>query len=291
LNRGQAALFCVGWYFIALLPVSGIYPIKAYLAEHWLYVPSLGVFSLVGLAFSSLAARPGGRRLVVAALVCLGVLFGALTARQNLYFRDPQTFYERTVRYNPSSARLLNNLGIIYYDQKRVEEARALFERAVAIDPEYPEGYNNLGHIYYREGKFPEAVALFQKAIRINPRSADAFNNLGVVACEQGNYQDGVRFFAKAAECNPFDPSTRYNLGLALARLGKTAEAEAALLEALKINPGMGNVHERLARLYAEGGDYRKAAFHAERAAALGCPTDQETQEKISQKAEVRRQK
>jgi len=73
--------------------------------------------------------------------------------------------------------------------------------------------------------------------------------------------------------------------------LGEAAEAEAALLEALKINPEMGNVHERLARLYAEEGDYRKAAFHAERAAALDCPTDQKTQEKIRQKAEVRRQK
>ncbi len=315
-RRRPIVLFSAGWYFIALLPVSGIYPIKAWIAEHWLHVSSVGFFILLARALAALAAGsrlsaaarsakaedrptdwrdPGGpagpiprfpfriyargyrgrrdraRAGVPVAIfsAALVVLWGVLTARQNLYFRDARTFYERTVRYNPASARLLNNLGIVYYDLGRGAEARGLFARAVALDPEYPEGYNNLGHTYYQEGKYPEALELFRKALRINPRSADALNNIAVILCAQGNYQEGAAVFTRAAECNPYDPSTRYNLGLALARLGKLKEAEEALLSALRIDPAMGNVHERLSRLYAEMGEVGKARYHAERAKTL----------------------
>jgi len=36
--------FSISWFFVALLPVSNLYPINAYMAEHWLYVPSIGFF-------------------------------------------------------------------------------------------------------------------------------------------------------------------------------------------------------------------------------------------------------
>jgi Tfp pilus assembly protein PilF len=277
-RRRPIALFAVGWFFIALLPVAGIYPIKASMAEHWLHVSSIGFFIVLARGLSSLAAGRFSVGNVFALGAALAVFWGTLTARQNLYFRDQLTFYERTVRYNPSSARLLNNLGIVYYDLNRTAQARSLFARAVEIDPEYPEGYNNLGHTYYREGNYPRALGLFRKALSINPRSADALNNIAVILCAQGNYEEGAKVFRKAAECNPYDPSTRYNLGLALARIGKTAEAEEALLAALAINPALGSVHERLARLYVEIGDSRRASFHAARAAELG--------EKIRLKAE-----
>jgi hypothetical protein len=33
------------WFVVTLLPVSNIVPINAYMAEHWLYLPSMGFFS------------------------------------------------------------------------------------------------------------------------------------------------------------------------------------------------------------------------------------------------------
>src|SRR3989338_8014226 len=45
--------FSVFWFFIALLPLSNLYPINAYMAEHWLYLPSIGFFLILakGLNF------------------------------------------------------------------------------------------------------------------------------------------------------------------------------------------------------------------------------------------------
>ena len=38
--------FSVLWFFVALLPASNIFPINAYMAEHWLYIPSIGFFMI-----------------------------------------------------------------------------------------------------------------------------------------------------------------------------------------------------------------------------------------------------
>jgi len=34
--------FAVAWFFVALLPVANIVPLSTFMAEHWLYVPSMG---------------------------------------------------------------------------------------------------------------------------------------------------------------------------------------------------------------------------------------------------------
>jgi hypothetical protein len=43
------------WFIAAWLPISGIFPLNAPLAEHWMYVPMAGI--LVGIAGDYLAGR------------------------------------------------------------------------------------------------------------------------------------------------------------------------------------------------------------------------------------------
>jgi len=43
-ERNRIVSFSIFFFFVGLLPVSNIYPINAYMAEHWLYLPSVGFF-------------------------------------------------------------------------------------------------------------------------------------------------------------------------------------------------------------------------------------------------------
>ena len=44
--------FSIFWFFVALLPSANLYPINAYMAEHWLYAPSIGFFLLLANGLS-----------------------------------------------------------------------------------------------------------------------------------------------------------------------------------------------------------------------------------------------
>ena len=49
--------FGLAWFFIALGPASNIVPLTTFMAEHWLYVPSMGLFLMAGWAADHLMIR------------------------------------------------------------------------------------------------------------------------------------------------------------------------------------------------------------------------------------------
>jgi hypothetical protein len=48
-RRDPLLSFAIGWFLLTLAPVANIFPVNAYLAEHWLYLPSVGFFLAVGV--------------------------------------------------------------------------------------------------------------------------------------------------------------------------------------------------------------------------------------------------
>ncbi|MDB4349807.1 tetratricopeptide repeat protein, partial [Omnitrophica bacterium] len=171
--------FGVSWFLITLLPQSNLYYISAYMAEHWLYIPSIGFF-LILARFLSRACRIEKLKVLTAVFI-IGLLgfYSYLTIKQNDYWREPIAFYERTLRYAPDNPKLCINLGNLYRNTGRKEEAEFLFERAIEINPHDAIAHNNLGNIYSELGKNTAAIASYNKAIAIDPRYAKAHHSLG----------------------------------------------------------------------------------------------------------------
>jgi len=215
-KRRSASLvfFCVTWFFITLLPQANLYPINAYMSEHWLYLPSIGFFALLAGALDLLYRRRG-TRLAVVAVGAMVLFYATLSVRQNGYWNDPFTFYKKTLVYAPESPRLLNNFGILTYEKGDAEEAVAIFKKTIAADPAYAEAYNNLGKIYKDARRMDEAMDLFKKAIEIDPAYAEAYNNLAIAYFLTGNQAQAIQFFKKAVALRPDFANAYFNLAVA----------------------------------------------------------------------------
>ena len=81
-SRRPLVFFSVGWFFLWLLPVSNLYPVNAYMAEHWLYLPCIGAFLAVMDAFS-LERRKLGKTFTGALAAGLLIFYASLTAAHN----------------------------------------------------------------------------------------------------------------------------------------------------------------------------------------------------------------
>ncbi|MEA1928106.1 MAG: tetratricopeptide repeat protein [Candidatus Auribacterota bacterium] len=247
-RRRELLIFSIFWFIIALSPVSGIYPIKAYIAEHWLYLPSIGMFTILAAGYAALLRRDRFRLLFLVLGIVGLLFFGILTARQNRYFHEPMSFYERTLTYTPTSARMRNNLGNIYFTRGRIEDAIESYRKAIDLEPEYPNPYNNLGNVFYKAGKYDRAIPLFERAIRLNPNYAAAYNNLGIIYCRRGETDKGISLLKRSAAFNPRDADTFYNLGVIYDMTGRSPEAVAAYRESLRLNPDNVRCRGRLER-------------------------------------------
>jgi len=275
-KRDPLIAFGIGWFFVALIPAMNIFPVRTYMGEHWLYLPSIGLWLISAKLISSLLRSKRGRPASVVPGVLIIVCFGSLTVKQNNYFSEPLAFYERTLRYTPESARMHNNLGNIYFTRGRTEAAIRSWQEAITLDPLYPEAYSNLGNAYLQTGNIEAARALFQRALEIRPDYADAYNNLGVACCREGKIEEGIVFFRKAVESNPVDADAFSNLGSAYNMIGRKKEAMVCYLSALSINPEYARAHYFLARLFFEESTFKKALYHYKQALRLGHPPDPE---------------
>jgi tetratricopeptide (TPR) repeat protein len=207
--------FSLLWFFVTLLPVSSIYPINdSYMYEHWLYFPSIGLFLILAEKFCFIYKIKRYRVFATFFMVSIVVFYSSLTIRQNEYWREPISFYERTLKYAPDSWRLYNELGLEYMNIGKTKEAIASYKKALEINPNLVGVYYNLGILYHNIGNTEEAIRIYKKALEIDSGYVQAYVNLGNIYYAIGNTEEAARLYKKALEVNPNFAIAHNNLAL-----------------------------------------------------------------------------
>jgi len=107
-------------------------------------------------------------------------------------------------------------------DQRSQDQQKAVdtYQKALALSPNDPGLHNNLGSLYANMNKVDDAKAEFQKAADLNPSQAgNYYYNLGVVMVNQGKMDDASVALKKATDLDPNNANAFYWYGMAL--LGK----------------------------------------------------------------------
>ncbi len=234
-QRKRIFFFACCWFFIALLPVSNLYPLNAYMAEHWLYLPSLGFFLALAAILSLLARNEKTTRFAAAASLILVVGYSLLTIKQNAYWREPVSFFNRTLRYAPNSARMLNNLGVNYIQRGEYDQAISCFNRALEIRPLYEQAYNNRGLANNVLGEYAKAIADFDRALEINPASLQVYNNRGLTFGLMGEHNKAICDFTKVLEFYPGYARAYNNRARAYFMIKEYAKARMDVREAQRL--------------------------------------------------------
>ena len=202
--------FSLSWFLITLLPSSNLYPINAYMAEHWLYLPSIGFFLILAKSLSFLHKNKRFKILGIAITLFLLIFYSCLTIKQNDYWQEPITFYKKTLKYAPDSSKTYNNLGVIYDDIGKKKEAIASYKKAIQTNSNYSDAYYNLGNTYSTLNKTEEAIAVYTKAIQLNPDLAEAYNSLAYIYYNNGEKIEAIVLYKKAISIDP-DYSQAYD--------------------------------------------------------------------------------
>ncbi len=155
----QLRVFGAIWFFAAFLPISNLVDLNATVAEHWLYLPSVGLLIFLGGCALELPQRSRSIAVVFALLWVAG-----LSARSFVRSGDwvsSEVFYKRTLAAGGTSARMGLNLGLIYGRRGAYASAEQVFRKVLQMAPNYPLAQNNLADALSRQGKIAEAEKLF----------------------------------------------------------------------------------------------------------------------------------
>lgn len=261
-KRSKPIFFGSIWFILSLLPVLNIRPINAFVAEHWLYFPSIGFFLAASAVFLGALDLKSIRLCILSFLIVICVMLGALTIRQNYVWRNPVIFYKYTLRFSPQSARVHTNLGVEYLNLKLYKEAEKEYLEAIRLDPFGKHTfyhYLNLGLLYDRSGKEDMALKTYEKAAKINPNLPLAYRFAGNIYSRRGKYQDAIKFYKRATEITPSNAYFWYDLGNAYMKAKMYKEAAVAFERSLKIYPYFAEADYNLGNIYAAHGDFKTA--------------------------------
>jgi tetratricopeptide (TPR) repeat protein len=202
-RRGEPALrvvsFGMFWFFLALLPESGLITIVDVIFEHRIYFPSIGAAIAVSAGVLILLKKLGiekHRVMLLPLLIVIPLALAYATHARNAVWKSPVSLWNDVVKKSPGKARGHSNLGEAYFKAGLMDEAiehylvavnlgpdiSAIrsFEEVKEIDPNFAKAYNNLGLAYLSKGLNDEAIKNFKVALKIRPDYDKARINLEI---------------------------------------------------------------------------------------------------------------
>ena len=203
---------------------------------------------------------------------------GLLTAETDLqtrenYFKNALRIYaddEKTKGGVYSDVAL--ELGHLFLNQKKFNEAIDYFSRVPAESPQYAEAAFYTGLIQWQQKNYEQALAVL-RPLADDLKLTSVYNTLGAIAVQasiaekknKGNadklLQEGLGHLKKASESAPDDSNTRFNYAVALFLNNNYKESADYLRPVLAVNSRDGEAYFLLAKALEKTGDAAAADF------------------------------
>ncbi|MBN1419782.1 MAG: tetratricopeptide repeat protein, partial [Planctomycetes bacterium] len=297
--------FAAGWFAVSLAPVAQIVPHPERLAEHFLYLPSVGIILAAAAAWIRL--ERWGRPLAIAVAILLAVVLPLRTMARNRDWRDSYTLWKSAVDVYPRCARAQLAYGMAALARGEARASERALDRALEILPEDPPDPLRRGQrlhaLVYRgqalaqlSGEDPDAldraIVDYEKLMSLadvdgtpiadSPRHAAIRFDLAVFLHRKGRFERAekelralldlaARYPEELAgeEGMPRLVEAKFLLGAAVAAQGRVDEGEKLLREAASEakEPDASRYWREIARIALASGRWKDASAILERIA------------------------
>jgi Flp pilus assembly protein TadD len=140
----------------------------------------------------------------------------------------------KAVENNPGSAEPLNDLGVTYLYQGKVDKAIKLFETATEIDVNYPPGFFNVALCHLAKKDRNGARTALERYLKLKPSDARALREMAFLDASGGNYPVAMKTLEKALSEAPDWPLLYFDAAATSALLGR---ADGAIKYLEKVEP------------------------------------------------------
>lgn len=127
---------------------------------------------------------------------------------------NAEIHYKKAIELNNNYSEAYNNLGVLYLNMERYDEAINEFNTALKnVSYSTPErAYVNMGWAYYKKKNYKEAELNLKKAIQSAPDFFIAHYNLGILYKDTRNYEEAIKEFQRAIKYFPKYVDAYYDL-------------------------------------------------------------------------------
>lgn len=243
-RRSRSAVFGMAFFLITILPGLQFVPVvsKAVVADRFSYLPSIGLFFIIGQAFKWAYERNSRhtymKQVILVAGLILTVTFLALSTHKRCeVWKDDISLWGNALREDQDNLLAYHNMADEYFRRGEFDKVVTSLTEALRIDPKDTDAYNNRGMAYFRKGKFDEAISDFTKLLKLDPCNMLALNNRAVAYSRKGDLDSAITDFSKSIKIYPGAYEAYYGRGVVYSLKDEPEQALGDFNKAIKINP------------------------------------------------------
>jgi tetratricopeptide (TPR) repeat protein len=240
----RTVAFGVGWWYLVLAPTSSFIPIDDLVAEHRVYLASLGallaftvaVDALVGVVAGSRRARALAAAAGVAACAVLGL---ALAARASVW-SSQLGLWRDAAEKDPSGQRAAANLALALHAAGLGDEALRAYQRALALartPRQVADVSRNLSALYLEAGDLSGSLAVLEVGLAAVGHDFELRAAFANTLRQLGRLDEALVEARRAVSLAPGEPDALDALGLVLLDRGEPEQALALFRQAGAIDP------------------------------------------------------
>ncbi|HPQ66904.1 MAG TPA: tetratricopeptide repeat protein [bacterium] len=182
--------------------------------------------------------------------------------------------YEQALEVDNGYREALISSANLAYAEGDLALARDRFRKLTEIEPETPRWHFNLGVVFSEMGKPEEAAEEWARAGGFDPEQREASRDAGIFEearrlQETGQAEAAAELYRRILDDEPFFIAARYNLAISLAAAGDAGAALREYERLLRIDEDYAPAHLNFAILAEAKGMNRDAAYHFRRYLAL----------------------
>lgn len=259
-RRNGLISFGIFWFFVALLPTSGLAPTAWFIHEHWIYIPSMGFFLIVLALCRSMAEQTGPprstgikRTALILAFAVLCMLLSIATFQRNKVWQSPLSLWEDAKQNAAQRPWLWNQLGIAHLQRCEYDEAIECLKKAEALAGPSSVVHLNIGICLMENGDPDGARVRLSKAQALSPRQPEVLIALGQLAGRMNQPVKAIQYYQEAKNNNAAYPPDYFIQGAVLAlKNNDRKKAVEFLRQGLKQYPKSGSLLKKLREIEEE---------------------------------------
>jgi Flp pilus assembly protein TadD len=168
-----------------------------------------------------------------------------------------------------ATAHFYNNLGAEALLEGDVERGTGLVRTATEIAPRFAKAINNLGVARMRAGDVAQAEAAYRQGLAVEPDNPALLTNLLRLLQQTGRRNEAEPLLAQLEGLRVSNPFFYLYRGQEALARGETQKALEYMVEALRRESELPEVHVGLAQVYLAAGELDRARYHVGRALKL----------------------
>ncbi len=177
----------MAWFILAYLPTSNLVDLNATVAEHWLYLPSVGFLIFAAGCALAMPRRSYPWAITAACLFAIGL--GARSYVRSADWRSAETFFRQTLASGGTSSRAAINLALSRARCGHYLAAESLLRHVLEVSPNDPIARNNLVDVLRHLGRNAEAESLLVSSLKESEKSRHDYPRTWIAAANLARFR------------------------------------------------------------------------------------------------------